>query len=287
MKIYRFADVTSKARAIALGYFDGGHVGHAALLRETVRIASQQGYESSVFTFPSLPTKKGAPLSTLPDRLAFFEAMGVESVILSPFDEVRDLSADAFAEDVLKAKLSAKAVVCGFNYRFGKGALGNNETLARHFSECHVFPPHIYGDSPVSASRIRASLTEGDISSVREMLGRPYTVTGKVSHGKAVGHLLGFPTANILPQTMLPRYGVYKTEVTVDGKTYRGLSDVGIRPTLEAEGMPRVETFLANFSGDLYEKQLSVSFLSFVREEMKFDSPDALIAQIEKDLENL
>ena len=287
MRIYQLADVPSTARALALGYFDGGHTGHAALLRETVRFAREQGYESSVFTFPSLPTKKGAPLSTLSDRLAFFEAMGIESVILAPFDEVRDFSADDFAEGILKARLSARAVVCGFNYRFGKGALGNGETLARHFAECHVLPPRIYGDAPVSASRIRTALAAGDVSAASEMLGRPYTVMGEVAHGKAVGHVLGFPTANILTPTMLPRYGVYKTTVTVEGNVYRGLSDVGIRPTLEAEGVPRVETFLSGFSGDLYGKKLSVSFLSFVREEKKFESPDALIAQIKKDLENL
>lgn len=287
MRLYSLNDAPKVCRVIALGYFDGGHVGHQALLAEAVRLAHIDGCESAVFSFPNLPTKTGAPLSSLEDRLAFFERMGIDSVILAPFDEVRDVTAEAFAGTVLSERLGAVRAVCGFNYRFGRGALGNGALLQVLLPQSVVLSPTLYEGLPVSASRIRTALSEGDITSVTAMLGKPYSVSGKVTHGKALGRVLGFPTANISASTMLPRYGVYKTAVTVEGVTYKGLTDVGVRPTVEGTGDVRVETFLCGFSGDLYEKTLSIAFLSFVREEKKFASFEELSDQIARDLENL
>ena len=287
MRIYSLEDAPSLPRTVALGYFDGGHIGHSALFAETVRRAKEDGCESTVFTFPALATKRGTPLSRLSDRLDFFESAGIDSVVLVPVETVRNIPADAFVSEILIGRLSATAAVCGFNYRFGKGAEGDGTLLSRLLPRSTVLPPMLYEGTPVSTSRIREALTLGDIPSATAMLGRPYTVTGTVSHGKAAGRTLGFPTANIRTETALPRFGVYKTAVTVDGVRYTGLTDVGVRPTLEDAGETRVETFLCDFSGDLYEKEIAVSFLAFLREEMHFSSSEELMRQITRDLANL
>lgn len=287
MRLYSLENAPAVPRTIALGYFDGGHIGHAALLAETVCYARAHGTEATVFTFPALPTKHGAPLFRLADRLAFFEAAGIDSVVLAPFEVVKDISAEDFVTAILSDRLSVSAAVCGFNYRFGKGAAGDSTLLLRLLPSSTVLPPTLYDGVPVSASRTREALSAGDLPSVTAMLGHPYEVVGTVSHGKAAGRTLGFPTANIRPETALPRFGVYKTAVTVDGVTYAGLSDVGIRPTLEDAGEARIETFLRGFSGDLYEKEIHIAFLSFLREEMHFASPEALARQIGEDLKHL
>jgi riboflavin kinase/FMN adenylyltransferase len=202
-------------------------------------------------------------------------------------EELRSLAPRAFIDTVLKDACAARVALCGFNFRFGKGAAGDGALLSRSLPDSVVLPPTLYQDAPVSASRIREALAHGSIADANAMLGRPYTVSGHVAHGKAMGRVLGFPTANISVSTLLPRYGVYKTCVTVDGVSYAGLSDVGVRPTVEGAGLPRIETFLRDFSGDLYGKTLSVSFLSFLREEKKFSSPQELTEQIARDLENI
>lgn len=277
---------TPVARVTALGYFDGGHIGHRALIGEAVRLAKSLGCESAVFSFSALPTKEGAPLLTLAHRLAFFEKMGVDTVILAAFDEVRDLQAEAFVRDVLQKRIGTVHAVCGFNYRFGQGASGDGVLLSR-LLPATVLQPTLYDGAPVSATRIRRALARGEIERASAMLGAPYTVFGDVTHGKAVGRMLGFPTANVQVATALPRFGVYKTRVTVDGETYDALSDVGVRPTAETKGDARIESFLRDFTGDLYGKRLEITFLSFLREEKKFSSMEELTAQIARDLQEL
>lgn len=284
MKLYSLDDLPAVPRTVALGYFDGGHIGHSALLDTAVQDAHEHSYESTVFTFPSLATKRGTPLSRLSDRLAFFESRGIDSVVLVPFDEVKDVPAECFVTEVLQKRLFTQNAVCGFNYRFGKGAVGDGTLLLRLLPDSTVLPPTRFDGTPVSASRIREALGAGDIPSVTAMLGHPYTLTGTVAHGKAAGRSLGFPTANIRPETALPRYGVYKTRVTVDGITYAGITDIGVRPTLESAGDARAETFLCGFSGDLYEKELRIELLDFLREEKHFSSLEQLKRQIEEDL---
>jgi riboflavin kinase/FMN adenylyltransferase len=285
MQIYDLAAIGAPVPCVtALGYFDGGHIGHRTLIGEAVREARASHLHSTVFSFPTLSTKEGEPLMTLASRLNFFERMGVDTVVLAPYEDVRALSAEAFVNDVLKKRLGTLHAVCGFNYRFGKGATGDGALLSRLLPQSTVLPPTLYEDKPVSTSRIRCALKAGAVEDAAAMLGAPYTVTGTVTHGKSVGRTLGFPTANIRVETVLPRFGVYKTRVQIDGVLYDGLTDVGVRPTAEASGEVRVETFLRDFTGDLYGKTLAVSFLSFVREEKRFSSLDELTAQIARDL---
>lgn len=285
MQIYDLAAIGAPVPCVtALGYFDGGHIGHRTLIGEAVREARASHLHSTVFSFPTLSTKAGEPLMTLASRLNFFESMGVDTVVLAHFEDVRALSAEAFVSDVLQKRLGTLHAVCGFNYRFGRGATGDGALLSRLLPQSTVLPPTLYEDKPVSTSRIRCALKAGAVEDAAAMLGAPYTVTGTVTHGKSVGRTLGFPTANIRVETVLPRFGVYKTRVQIDGVLYDGLTDVGVRPTAEASGEVRVETFLRDFTGDLYGKTLAVSFLSFVREEKRFSSLDELTAQIARDL---
>lgn len=273
--------------AIALGYFDGGHLGHATLLRQTVSAAEHFGCESAVFTFSSLPTKSGLPLFSEEDRLAFFEKAGIETVILAFFDDLRTLSPDAFVSSVLMERCHARLALCGFNFRFGYRAAGDSALLLKLLPDSIVLPPELYENAPISSTRIKEALLLGNTRAAQDMLGHPYTVSGRVMHGRALGRSLGFPTANMIPETLLPRYGVYRTEVTLDGKCYKGLTNVGVRPTVGGKSGARTETFIQGFSGDIYEKKLTISFLSFLREERRFASLEELKAQISLDLENM
>ncbi|MBE6655458.1 MAG: riboflavin biosynthesis protein RibF [Ruminococcaceae bacterium] len=288
MRVLHLKDaVIASPQAIALGYFDGGHRGHQALLERTLLEARRLSCESAVFSFSHLPTKEGSPLFSVEDRLAFFEKAGIQNVILASFEELRSLSPEAFISSVLKESCHARLALCGFNFRFGYMAAGDAALLARFLPESVILPPMLYENAPISATRIRGALSRGDIEAANAMLGHPYTVSGTVTHGRTVGRTLGFPTANVAPLTMLPRHGVYKTSVEVDGILYKGVSDVGVRPTVEEGGEERVETFLKDFSGDLYEKTLKISFFSFLREEKRFSSLAELKAQLSKDIQDL
>ena len=288
MQVIRLKDaMLSSPQAVALGYFDGGHCGHAELLKKAVLEAKRLGLESAVFTFSHLPSKGGVPLSTEKERIAFFEEMGIENVILASFDELCTLSPEEFVSSVLKNICHARIALCGFNFRFGYKAAGDSRLLLRLLPESVVLPPTLYKNEPISSTRIREALSDGRMQDATEMLGHPYTVTGEVTHGRAIGRSIGFPTANITPKTLLPRHGVYKTEVRLDGTCYTGLTNVGVCPTVNGENGARVETFIKDFSGDAYGKSLSVSFLSFMREENRFASIDELKAQIAQDLQKL
>lgn len=287
MRVLHLGDTVGASLAVALGYFDGGHRGHRALLEKTVLEAKRFGCESAVFTFSHLPTKSTLGLFTEEERLAFFERAGIKNVILASFEELRTLSPEKFVTSVLMERCHARLALCGFNFRFGYRASGDSDLLLRLLPESFVLPPTLYEGLPISATRIKKALLAGEPAHAAQMLGRPYTVSGEITHGRALGRSLGFPTANFTPTTLLPRHGVYKTEVFLDGERYTGLTNVGVRPTVGGRSGARVETFIKDFSGDLYGRTLSVSFLSFLREEKQFSSIDELKAQIALDLQQL
>ena len=278
---------TCRKTVVALGCFDGTHPGHAALFDQAVALAARLDAIPAVYTFSDFLPQKGAPLSTSEERLAAMEAAGIQAVFLSRFEEVRALSPETFITEILKEKLCAVATVCGFNYRFGAEARGNGDILLSYFPDSIQVPAVMADGVPISSTRIRTALSLGRVEEAAMLLGRPYSVTGTVTHGKAVGHSFGYPTANVATPTLLPAHGVYETRVTVDGRDYVGLSDVGIRPTLEKNGEERVESFLLDFEGDLYGKTLTVSFLQRLRDEIRFDGIEALAAQIEQDVKQI
>lgn len=273
-----------KSTVTALGFFDGLHVAHASLLKKTVKEAKRKDCVPAVFTFPDAPNKSGEKLLSAEEKIARFAEYGIETVFLADFGDVKDLSPDDFIEKILKNICHAESAVCGFNFRFGKNATGDTALLLKHMPSSIVLPPVLKGNDPISATRIRELLKQGAVEDAAALLGKPYTVRAKVKRGKALGRTIGFPTANMLPQELLPRNGVYKTLVTIDGIEYPALTDVGFRPTAEEEGERRMETYVPHFSGDLYGKELAVSFLKKIRDEKRFENIEALKAQLALDL---
>ena len=281
---------------LCLGNFDGVHLGHRALIRAAKELRDRDcpGAACGVFCFRELSTdllSKDPPahLTTPEERAGQFAAAGAEIVLYANFEALRGLSPETFVQTVLQKDCRCVAAVCGFNYRFGKNAAGTAETLRSAFGGrvevCEAVP---FGGAPVSSTRIRAALREGRAEEAAQMLGRPYSVCAEVRHGKALGRKLGFPTVNqnFPPQAVIPAFGVYATDCEADGKVWRGVTNVGVHPTVDDPGAPaNCETYLVGYHGDLYGKKVRVSFLSFLRPERTFPSVEALREQIARDAE--
>lgn len=277
---------------VTIGNFDGVHLGHRALLDRTRNRADALGAPACAFTFHPAPRdvlRPGNPvlrLQRLEDRVRDLRAAGMDHVIVEPFD--RDYASHDgawFAREVLGRRLRAAAVVVGWDFRFGKGRGGSVETLR----DVLQVPVEQVGalqhrGETVSSSRIRQAVAAGQVAEAAELLTRPHEVVGVVVRGDARGRELGFPTANVSPQTpLLPADGVYAVRVhTGEGPWRDGVANVGTRPTF-GEGARGVEVHLLGFSGDLYGRLLRVAFVDRIREERRFDSRDALVAQIRAD----
>ena len=281
---------------VCLGNFDGVHRGHHALI-ETARKMRDRDFPNAVcavFCFRELSSdllSDDPPehLTTPQERLRLFAEAGAEVAILVDFSDVRALSPNVFVNRILKAGCGCVAAVCGFNYRFGKNAVGTSETLRALLGAPVVVCDAVTdGGEPVSATRIRTCLKEGRAEDAARMMGRPYAIEGEVRHGKALGRKLGFPTLNqsFPPRAIVPRHGVYVTDCTAEGKIYRGVTNVGVHPTVDNPfASANCETYLIGYEGDLYGKTVRVAFLTFLRPEMTFSSIDALREQIAKDAE--
>ena len=280
---------------VCLGNFDGVHLGHRALLKSAKEIRARRMGSAACavlcFRAPStdfLGADKIPRLCTLEQKLEQFRECGMDYAFLIDFPEIRALSPDEFAAQVLRDACHATAVVCGFNYRFGKGGVGTPETLKRILDvEVSVQDEvRIDGDT-VSSTRIRRLLSDGRANEAAKLLSRPYTVRAEVIHGKALGKTWGFPTLNQnFPSEMLiPRHGVYITDCEIDGRHLRGVSNVGSHPTVDSAATVNCETYLLDFDGDVYGKTVAVSFLEYLRPEQRFDSEEALKEQIARDIQ--
>ena len=295
MEIYRMPDpgLPVRGRVVALGFFDGMHVGHAALLSLARQEGDARRCETAVFSFAEDGTLKPATprLLSEEERLVQMEQAGADSVLLYRFADICHLSPEEFVETVLVRQLSAVAVVCGYNFRFGKGGVGDADQLrallAPHGLPLHVLPPARLGDEVVSASAIRVALAAGEAERAATMLGRPYAITGEVMHGKALGRRIGVPTANlpIPPGRVVPAFGVYAAigYIAGDAQPHLGVANVGVRPTVEHGSLPNCETHFLDQVGDIYGKRLTVLLLHRLRGEITFDNIEALVAQIMRD----
>ena len=279
---------------LALGFFDGVHIAHRALIARAKECASELGARLGVFTFPSKGSvKSGAPrIYGDGEKLGIFESLGVDFTVLADFSSLSSLSAEKFVSDVLISDLGAAVCAAGFNFRFGKGASGNSATLSALMAEngarAVIEDELSDGGQTVSASRIRTLLSDGEISEAARLLGEPYSLTGEVERGNSMGKRLGYPTVNIRIGSgrALPRRGVYKSSVEVDGKIHKGLTNLGTCPTL-GEREVHAETYILGFSGDLYGKRVRVRLLEFLRDERRFNSPDELKMQINVDINTI
>ena len=282
---------------IALGNFDGIHVGHRKIVENCVQKAREEGLISLVWSFRRHPEHilKGnfssGNIISAKDKEAILKQVGIDHLILEDFERVRDFSPEEFCDRILIRQLSARYVFCGFNFRFGKNGGGDAAFLKVYLEKkgISVFiedPVSLEGDT-VSSTRIRVLLAKGDMEQVETLLGRPYSIRFPVLHGKHLGARIGFPTLNqVFPEEYVtPKKGVYAVRVTFDGKEFFGVCNVGSRPTVDSDDRIIAETHLLDFSGELYGKEVRVEFHRFLRAETKFSSLEELKEQIGKDRE--
>lgn len=274
--------------SVALGCFDGVHIGHQVLLEKVIEQAAQLNLKPAVWTFSS--NYKGNNIDCENERIELFGKYGIKYGIFENFDNIKDLSPHDFVKNILVDSLHCGCIVCGFNFRFGKSASGDVQLLKKLLSDCniplYVVPPvSLYGIT-VSSSEIKEKLKEGKISEVTELLGRPFAVCSDVVHGKALGRTFGFPTANqSIPATQVrPRFGVYFTKITIDNTEYCGISNIGCKPTVNDSDNVNAESYIFKFSGDLYGKQIKTELIKFLRDERKFNSKKELVSAIESDI---
>jgi riboflavin kinase/FMN adenylyltransferase len=276
--------------------FDGLHLGHQLIMRTVVERARETGAIPTVITFDPHPRAvlhpESAPplLQTLDQKVEGFGVLGIEQTIVIRFDEkFSQIRAEDFLCDVVKDRLHAKEVYLGRGFAFGHDREGNIELLRRISQELGFFADEVpevqFRNQRVSSSQVRRLLSAGKVNLARRLLGRPYGVEGRVERGAERGAGLGFPTANLHPRNrVIPRNGVYVTGTLIEGEWRRSVTNVGVRPTFEADAEPSVETFVLNWAGDLYGDVVRVRFLHRLRDELKFDSIDSLKAQIERDV---
>ena len=277
--------------ALALGTFDGFHIGHKRVIENA--IASNRKPKVLLFNeHPQKVLKKNSPgeLITETDKIKLLEAWGVEPVILN-FGDIMSLTYEEFFYEIIVKKIGASVLSCGFNYHFGSKALGNTENLKalceKENIELLVSEPVEYMGEPVSSTRIRNAIRNGNIEDANNMLGREFSYDFLVVHGDARGRTIDSPTINqfFTEDFIIPQYGVYASYSVIDGKKYPSVTNVGVRPTIEGLSKERSETNIVGFAGDLYDKNISVHLLKKIREEMKFNNLDELKNQIAKDRE--
>lgn len=300
MEIYRsLEEIRSSGNAwVTLGIFDGVHVGHQRLIQELVSQAKAHHGKSWLITFDPHPQeillkkKKIDLLTLLEEKLELLEPLGLDVVVVVPFTfEFSQIGPTQFVEDWLIHCIGMRTLIVGENYIFGKDRKGNVELLRKLSSKLNfslqIQPLYFEKGNPVSSTRIRNLLLAGDVFQATQLLGRPYSIQGKVMHGEGVGRRLGFPTVNLAladPRKLVPRTGIYAVFVYIKGKKYQGTADIGFRPTFGGKEY-RIEAYVHHFNEEIYGEMVKLEFIERIRDEKKFDDVDALIVQIRQDTE--
>jgi len=280
---------------IALGNFDGVHLGHQALISRTVKAAEAAGLKSAIFTFSNHPrnilsrSKKVKCILYPDEKASIIESLGVNYMFNIPFDEeIRRMDAIEFINKLLLIKLKMREAYCGFNYKFGYKASGNSETLMKESIKkrfgIHVLEPVKIDGEIINSTLIRKLIENGDVDKCMKFMGRNYTVGGEVVVGNRLGKTIGFPTSNLVVDDSMvaPANGVYITNCTYSGKKYPSVTNVGVKPTIGYFGK-NMETHIFNFDKELYGKTIRVEFIKKTRDERKFESVDELAREIAKD----
>ncbi len=286
--------------SLALGFFDGVHLGHQAVINCAVDFAKENNCKSAVVTFKEHPYcyfKGASPkyILTLEDKYKYIADLGVDYLIELDFAQVCKMTPMQYLEDILVKYFSPRAISTGFNHKFGVDKTGNVMFL----SDCqekfdYIYfatpPQSIYGDM-ISSTAIRQFIKSGSVFMADTMLGRKFAVSGTVIKGKELGVTIGYPTANIIyPLDIVePPHGVYEVEVNIgeSSKVYKGLANFGIAPTVSNSGICTLETYILNFKGNLYDTDIKVSFGRFIRPEIKFSNLGELKTQIDLDIQSL
>lgn len=282
----------NEKRIYALGFFDGVHVGHQALLKACRIMAESFDVEAAAITFDAHPqtlfSHQAPPLlSTVADRLRLLQQYGMEQVQVFPVtSQVMSTPWQDFLESLVQQ--GAMGFVCGDDFHFGHRGQGNADLLqqfcAEHQLPCIIIPQQSMKGKRISSTLIRSLIQAGEMESATRFLGHPHVLTGAVRHGQQLGRTLGIPTANLLiPEgTVVPKFGVYACRAMIDGKSFPAVANVGIRPTVSGSGIT-VEPWILDFSGNLYGQQITLEFYRFLRQETKFADLNALKQQIHLD----
>ena len=281
--------------SVALGLFDGVHLGHQQVL-QCVLAGRTHGLAPAVFTFEQadglVDTKEGGLIYSEEYKQYILEKMGFALLLAVPFETVRGMSPSEFVDTVLQGTLHAGQVVCGYDFRFGRDA-GGDAALLRQLCEkraigVQVVPALSVEGAPVSSTRIRSLLRQGKIEQANTLCGRPYGIYSTVLSGNRLGRVIGFPTINQRLQVgrTLPRFGVYASETTVDGAAYRSITNIGVKPTVGSD-TPLAETHILHFQGELYGRRILVRLLRFLRPEQKFRDVEQLRLQMQKDVSSV
>ena len=296
----------SSPSLVCLGCFDGVHLGHMALINETIAMkantsADNKKLRAVAFCFSTIPanhflTNKIKSIMTQKQKLDAFKSAGLDGAYVCDFGSVYQLTPEEFVQKILYDSCNCVGAVCGFNFNFGCHASGNHETLAELLSISNyptkVILPINYGEQPISSSRIRCHIENGRCEDATELLGRPFAIEHTIVHGKNIGVKLGFPTINHIvseaDEQIIPMKGVYATKVSLGNTSYYGVTNVGKRPTVCESDVVTCETHLIDVdkSSDFYGNTAVISFISMLRGEKKFDSFEELSSAIAKDVHN-
>ena len=283
--------------AVALGMFDGVHLGHQKIIEQAQAYAAEYGLKTAVVTLANHPrelTQGRAPslLTDLEARLKLFERLAIDYVLVLDFTpDLMNTSAEEYLQKYLVDVLNSKFISIGYDHHFGHGREGSPKMLAEWCKqqgvELNVLEAFNFENYLVSSSVIRELIREGNISLANRLLGHKYFVLGEVVHGDGRGNQIGYPTANLKlsPGVRLPAHGVYAAEVELEAGTHKALVNIGTRPTFKTDDQLSVEVHILDFEGDLYDQILHLAFVDKIRDEIKFSSKEELIAQIEKDKE--
>ena len=296
-----FTDIDSLGNtpsAVTVGSFDGVHRGHVAMITEARELAASRGLPLTVVTFARHPrllfSGSDAPflLTSTDDKLSLLERAGVERCLLLPFDNaMASLTAEEFMHDILLQRLGVRMLAVGYDHHFGRPQTGEGISQYVEYGremgvEVVQLHPYTPDGQKISSSRVRGELAAGDVEAAARMLGRNYSLQGRVVHGEALGRRLGFPTANISllePLQLLPLDGVYECTIKVRLQSYRGVMNVGCKPTVNGRSRT-IEVFIIGFDGDIYGEPVVVEFVRRLRGERRFAGLDDLRAQIESDV---
>lgn len=282
---------------VTIGNFDGVHLGHVPILRKLIDEAHRENRKAMVITFDPHPKKVLHPdirpfylLTPVEEKIKLIEDVGIDGLMLIPFDlDFSKMTAESFVCDILWDKLHIRKIFVGHDYSFGKSKTGNKTFLAELGKklgfEVDIINAIKLDDETISSTRLRHLILAGDVKEAARLLGRPYNVSGVVIPGKRRGSILGIPTANIKPdKELIPADGVYAVIVSVEKGRHQGVLNIGFNPTFSDTELS-VEVYLLDFSGDIYGKKVDVLFIERIREEIKFESPELLVKQIRKDID--
>ncbi|WP_366186094.1 bifunctional riboflavin kinase/FAD synthetase [Flavobacterium ovatum] len=287
---------SSKKTILTLGTFDGVHIGHKKILEKLIQSTQNKEYESLVLTFfphPRMVLQEKSEiklLNTIPEKVKLLEAIGIENLVIHPFDEsFSRLTAEEFVTTILVDQFRIHKIIIGYDHRFGRNRTADIDDLIgfgeKYGFEVEQILVQELNDISVSSTKVRKAIGEGDISLANSYLGYDYFLTGLVSEGKRLGRTIGFPTANLKIKEdykLIPLNGVYVVKSILNNVTVFGLMNIGFNPTI-GENKLSIEVHFLDFDADLYDQEIEVAFLHYIRAEQKFDSFELLKRQIEKD----